>query len=330
MNFTMNDKNNINAVFSQFSSEANEVFWYTTNENGIQFYQDEIFKNGNVESDKTRIRFENAVRMSLDKHKSNNTKSSSDKSIITVSVAIENQIFHYKTVIFKNDGEKFISGITTDTTMEINSAKTLAKNETVYRTLLKTIPDAIVLVDPDGDIVKANDKMAAFTNQAREDMIGEKFTSFIAVAERGQINKLIEALKPGEAINEHEFTFIRNDKSEFSAELTATLISNTILNIRLYIVVIRDITVRKEAQLKSEKTQRELLNLFFNRLSNRELELLGYIKNGKKWPSEKRLIAKTMYVLPGTLDKFMTRIKAKLHTSDVQKIIKIYSQFTEN
>ncbi|MBN1500804.1 MAG: PAS domain S-box protein [Spirochaetes bacterium] len=322
------NESDILEIFSYLSEDTNEVFWLVDKDNRVIFYQDTVFKTA-ADSGKLKSRFEEAVRKSIEKFSSLSIPANSKKSKISISITSENRISHYRTIIKHPDKNGIFSGITANITSEIVSGQTLARNETVYRTLLKTIPDAIVLVDSDGDIIKVNEKMAEFADQVRADMIGTKFTEYISDQERAKIIELIASLKPGDSINDYEFSFIRNDGSRFHAELTATFLTNSVLNLTLYIIAVRDITVRKEAQIRSESIQRELLELFFNRLSDRELELLGFIKNGSKWPSEKRQIAKTMYVLPGTLDKFMTRIKAKLQTGDLEKIIKIYSQFTE-
>ena len=64
-----------------------------------------------------------------------------------------------------------------------------------------------------------------------------------------------------------------------------------------------------------------------NRLSEREKELLRYLTKGYMWPDQKREIGKLMDVLPGTLDKFMARIKNKLELNDINKILTITSHY---
>jgi len=66
----------------------------------------------------------------------------------------------------------------------------------------------------------------------------------------------------------------------------------------------------------------ELIDVIFQRLSDREREFVTYLSKGFKWPKDKRLIGKKMDVLPGTLDKFMQRIKEKVRNNELEMIIK--------
>ncbi len=65
----------------------------------------------------------------------------------------------------------------------------------------------------------------------------------------------------------------------------------------------------------------ELIDVIFNRLSEREKELITYISSGFRWPADKRSIGKQMDVLPGTLDKFMQRIKEKIRSDELDMIV---------
>ncbi len=73
--------------------------------------------------------------------------------------------------------------------------------------------------------------------------------------------------------------------------------------------------------IEKNKIEKELFSIMISRLSSREIELLRYFAEGKKWPGDKREIAKNMDVLPGTLDKFMARIKEKLGINHTEKIV---------
>jgi len=65
-----------------------------------------------------------------------------------------------------------------------------------------------------------------------------------------------------------------------------------------------------------------LTDVISQRLSEREMEFVTYLSQGHRWPKDKRIICKKMDVLPGTLDKFMQRIKEKVNESELELIIK--------
>jgi len=70
----------------------------------------------------------------------------------------------------------------------------------------------------------------------------------------------------------------------------------------------------------------ELIEVILKRLSEREREFISILSEGYRWPDDKRNIAKTMDVLPGTLDKFMQRIKEKIRQDD----LKLITEFLHN
>jgi len=112
-----------------------------------------------------------------------------------------------------------------------------------------------------------------------------------------------------------------------SGELTGLLVFETlreerswsaddVSSLMVFCAIFTDIIERAQAE-------KELLDIFFSRLSEREVELLKYLACGLEWPEDKRFIGKKMDVLPGTLDKFMTRVKGKMKLDDTGTVIKI-------
>ncbi len=70
----------------------------------------------------------------------------------------------------------------------------------------------------------------------------------------------------------------------------------------------------------------ELTDSIFQRLSEREREFVTYLSKGYRWPKDKRSICKKMDVLPGTLDKFMQRIKEKIRVNDLEMLLNRHSK----
>ncbi len=73
--------------------------------------------------------------------------------------------------------------------------------------------------------------------------------------------------------------------------------------------------------LERKLVKSELIDVIMKRLSDREQELVIHLASGLQWPRDKRLIGKKMNVLPGTLDKFMMRVKEKIRSDDLNSII---------
>ncbi|MCP4130008.1 MAG: PAS domain S-box protein [bacterium] len=75
--------------------------------------------------------------------------------------------------------------------------------------------------------------------------------------------------------------------------------------------------------IERKQIENELIDILMSRLSDREVSLLQHLADGHTWPRDKRYIARAMDVLPGTLDKFMARIKEKMNLEDLDKLMKV-------
>ncbi len=343
-----------------------------------------------------------------------------------------------------------IIGITRDITGEKRLENTLMKSEALYRTLIKVSPEAMIILDQEGDIVKANNRAADLLNCSRSEIIGSSLIDYIIEDQRDDFRDCFTEISTDHRADNGGFTILRGDGSQFVAEISVSDLCEESAGVEARIVVIRDISARKKAEeeirlseeqysnlieamnegliifdwnlligyinrsaseifgysldeilgsplkiifddksyqklekhlVKSRttdgykkkfelnaikkngetacvlvslstitsrsgkylgsfavvtditrernaerqrrKVEKKLLDLFLNRLSERETELLRYLINGYKWPEQKREICKQMDVLPSTLDKFMSRIRTKMDIDDIDTILSI-------
>lgn len=96
----------------------------------------------------------------------------------------------------------------------------LEKRERIYRSLLRTSPDAIVLFDSEGDVILANDKAAAIIGSVREELLGRSFLSFIIVEEHAAAKRLFKELIKTGHVNDWQFTCIRDDSLRVPIEVS--------------------------------------------------------------------------------------------------------------
>lgn len=208
---------------------------------------------------------------------------------------------------------------------EIESA--MEKRERIYKILLRTSPDAIVLFDADGDIIMANDRASELLGQRREELIGRHFMSFLFEKEKARASNLRRRMVLARVMQSYflnnVFTLRRDDGGELPVEVSFSAINDPGGIVEGYLAVIRDITERRRAEEDKRRLEEELLRIVTSRLSGREIELLKYIHDGLSWPAHKREIGKAMDVIPGTLDKFVSRIKQKMGAADMDEIVNI-------
>lgn len=181
-----------------------------------------------------------------------------DECIYTIDGAERN--YHQILAPIEIDGSiKGIAGFNIDITGRKQAEEKIHRSEILYRTLVETSPDAIMMADLNGMVITANKK--AFQILGLPDNEGIKpfeisCFGFIAPAD---VSRAIENMKrriEGKEFTNQEYMAIRKDGYEFPIEIKSSVVFDAQNLPYATISVIRDITQRK----KIENTQQFLLN----------------------------------------------------------------------
>jgi PAS domain S-box-containing protein len=144
----------------------------------------------------------------------------------------------------------FVAGTTRDITTRKAAEKQLGQMEGRYRGLLEAAPDAMVVVNQDGEIVLLNLQVEKQFGYSREELVGQKVTSIIPA---GFAERLIAdgSRSAAEALAQQigtgiELIGLRRDGSEFPIEMMLSPLESA--EGILVTAAIRDISVRKAAE----------------------------------------------------------------------------------
>jgi len=147
--------------------------------------------------------------------------------------------------------------------LRVHSEQALRENEILYRTLIETSPDAIILTDLETRITMVNSQtIDLFGGSAVEELVGKNAFDFIAPEdhERARANAL-QTLQLG-SLRNIEYTLVRKNGARYPAEFDAALIRDGQGNPKAFIAVVKDITERKKvlaALVESESRYRSLI-----------------------------------------------------------------------
>lgn len=158
-----------------------------------------------------------------------------------------------------------------DITKRKRTEAALLKSEATYRTLIETSPDAILMLNLNGEMVFVNDKAVKMHRyKSREEMIGANIHSLIPPEETSHIYKNLEkVITTGKSVYD-EFIFIRNDGERFFAELNLSVILDAGDKPEAVIGIVKDISERKNNEIELEKYRLKLEDLVRER--TKELE----------------------------------------------------------
>ena len=154
-----------------------------------------------------------------------------------------------------------IAGVATNITERKKAEDKLKESENLYRTLVETSTDGIVLTDLKGKYLFCNTMQAeilGYENSA--EIIGKNGFAFIAPESQEESKKTLQKLQKEKSV-QGEFKIIRKDGSIFPAEYSSTMINDEKGNPVSILVMIRDITQRKQAEeaLKAKTKEAQLL-----------------------------------------------------------------------
>ena len=168
--------------------------------------------------------------------------------------------------IVKFHGKVCHQGNIRNITERKKSESALRDSEELYRKLIETSPDAIILSDLKGNLLKVNRQASQFYGfNTEEEMLAKSKSAFdyIHPDDREQaLKKMSETLEHG-SVKNVDYKLYKKDGSYYYAELNATLIKDDDGNPKGFIAVLRDRTERKEAEkllIESEKKYREVVD----------------------------------------------------------------------
>jgi len=149
----------------------------------------------------------------------------------------------------------------------------------MYKSIFELSPEAIVILDTDGNIIDLNNRLYDWLGYKREDVIGKHLQSLEYLPMTSKI-KAIEKFAQrmlGAEIEPYELIFLDKNKQRRTGLIYATLIKNNEGKVVGDLVMISDITKRKiaEDELKFKINELQKVNRI---LVNRELETIDMKK----------------------------------------------------
>ena len=156
-----------------------------------------------------------------------------------------------------------VIGVAANVTGRLRAENAVRESEELYRTLVETSPDAVLLISPEGMVVKANLRAAellAFEDPS--DMADLNARDFFSEEDLERVLAHIDRDGSAGGAGENEYTFLRRDGSTVPVEVILAALTDPDGNNVGYMGVARDITERKladQALRQSEEKYRDLV-----------------------------------------------------------------------
>ncbi|MHA1882663.1 MAG: PAS domain S-box protein [Candidatus Thorarchaeota archaeon] len=144
----------------------------------------------------------------------------------------------------------------------------LRESEELYRTLVETSPDAIVVTSLEAKIVMVNKSLLTLTGaESEEELIGMNVLELVIPEERQEAMKMILSAPFTPQLGPIELTHLRLDGSTCPVELSCSIIKTLDGSPRAFLAIIRDISGRRRA-LESLQTSNQMSRLYLDLMSH--------------------------------------------------------------
>ncbi len=158
-----------------------------------------------------------------------------------------------------------LMGVASQTAISIVNAISFQKlqdSEEKYRTILENIEEGYFEVDLDGNFTFLNDSVCRILGYSRSDLTGMNYRAYTDAHTSGRVSEIFkEIYRTGLPATVIDYVAVRQDSSERSLELSASLLKSATGEPAGFRGIVRDVTERKHAEaMHREKLAAEAAN----------------------------------------------------------------------
>ncbi len=179
-------------------------------------------------------------------------------------------------------GRQYLLELIIDITERKQAEEALRESQEQLQKMFESVTDGISVVDLNGAITEANQRMVEIHGFAsKEELVGKKAFELVSPRDHERIaTNMREAIKQGK-IGSMEYTLLKANGTEFPAELSSSVIKNALGDPAGHITIVRDITERKVMQEQLMLTDRlasigELASGIAHELNNPLTSIIGF------------------------------------------------------
>ena len=139
----------------------------------------------------------------------------------------------------------------------------LRESEARYQSLVQTLPDAVTMTDGQGRITYVSPAALEFWQYAHEsEALGRSVLDWVHPNQRERAVEAIHIVLEGNTLRNQEFVLLRTDGTSFVGELSASCRLDTEGRPFGLVIVVRDITARKQAEEALRDSEQRFQTIF--------------------------------------------------------------------
>lgn len=145
----------------------------------------------------------------------------------------------------------------------LQSEHALRESQILYKTLVETSPNAIILTDLSKVVTMVNRRMVdLYGGTSAEDLLGHSALEFVTSDDRSRVEDAFQEILDKGIIRNVEYRLLRKDGTSYPAEVDAALLRDADGRPKAFVGMVRDVSERnrtRDALLESERRYRSLI-----------------------------------------------------------------------
>ena len=168
--------------------------------------------------------------------------------------------------LFRMKGKPIMMALIQDITERKKAEKKLKESEQKYRGLFEYTTDGLMVLDARGEILDVNDQVLQIFGCKRENMVGANFLNLGLLTPKSLsiVVKQFEELLSGRIAKTHETEIKNKDGNILSVEVSSFFLQVEYDEVVNFVLIIRDISDRKQAEIRLMKEHELLQTLMDN------------------------------------------------------------------
>ena len=181
----------------------------------------------------------------------------------------------------------YLLGISEDITEARQAESERKKTEVRFQTLFNSAADCIFVIDQESRILETNRSTCEHTGYEKRALIGNKINTLFTEASRDTCDNSFPELK-ARGYNRLEFELVHQDGRILQMDCTASAVPDEDGSFTTFLIILRDVTDKKQAEKKILLQQRELAHVM-------RLSTMGEMASGIAHELNQPLTALTSY-----------------------------------
>lgn len=159
-------------------------------------------------------------------------------------------------------GKNYSLAVIRDITEQKRILDELKQSEDKFKNILESSPDAIGVIDLEGNFIECNKALEQLHGYTREELLNMKGFDLIVPEYHKEAKAFLQNIEKGEKVSQLSFELLRKSNEKFFSEMSVSVLNDALARPVALIVITKDISERIEAERIIQESEFKFRSIF--------------------------------------------------------------------